>query len=408
MRYYRYSEDWISHLGGDFRTSLMERLRALPFAKLQKYPPPKLTGLPIGNEKRVFTRFLRGQSSQLEASALSSSYRSLLSPEEKVLYAAFRKNEFLSRDVWSGLIGADSIDDWIENKCLRANDRGELQCQFSVICLDGLVFAAEPLQDHGQSFEPHFLANGDVPGSDDVRPFYHTYIGLDSLRMIEVMNEMGLGTNGRYLDCGPGAGGLLLYFGRNASESVGIDINPRAVALAQFNADLNNVADCRTYVDDALALGEKHGKFDLVTWNLPFVFLPDEDEHKYVDAFGGELGIGICLQFIQTLPALLSETGTACLEGLAPITTDGANVLEARLRDMLGPQELDCEVRVAQICVAHTRELWHFHRQHGLSKFESVFLTLKRGSGKLSRVEAPLSQRMVDRVRERMYARKYR
>jgi methylase of polypeptide subunit release factors len=407
MRYYRYSEDWISHLDGEFRARLIGQLRALPFDRLRRYPPPKITGLPVGNETRILMRFLAGKSSQLDASALSGFYRSLMSRDDRSLYRAFRKNESLSEDEWATIIGHENIHEWVANKCLTADSRGGLQCQFSVVSLDGLILAAEWLQDHGKTWEPPFLVNGNAEPSEDTRPFFHTYIGLDSLRMIEIMNEMGLAANGRYLDCGPGSGGLLLYFGRGADEAVGVDINPRAAKLAQFNAELNAMDNCKTYVDDALAIAGKYGTFDLVTWNLPFVFLPNEDEHDYIDAFGGELGIGICLKFIETLPGLLTNTGRACLEALAPITQNGENVLEARLTNLLPRLRLDCELRVAQSSVAHTRELWHFHKAHGLSKFESVYLTLQHGSGKLRRVEAPFSQRLVDQIRERMYARKY-
>jgi hypothetical protein len=409
MRYYRYSEDWISHLTGDFRESLIEELRAFNFAKLQRYPPPKLTGLPFGNETRILARFLRGRSSQLDASALSIVYRSLLSEDERTLYKAFRRNDFLSTEEWSDPIGRENVDAWIENKCLRADANGKLQCQFTVVSVDGLVFANDPLIDQGEIWEPPCVVDKNGAGtSEDIKPFFHTYIGLDSLRMIEVMEQMELPRPKRYLDCGPGAGGLLLYFGRRADEAVGVDLNPRAAALAQFNAEFNNLSNCKTYADDALTVAGKYGQFDLVTWNLPFVFLPEEDEHNYIDAFGGDMGIELCLKFIRILPDLLTRHGVACLEALAPITDSGENVLETRLRELIGPLGLDCEVRVDQTTVAHTRDLWQFHRRHGLSKFESVYLTLRRGSGRLSRIEASLPRRLADRVRERLYTRKYK
>ncbi len=54
MRFYRVNEDWITHLTGDFRREILTTLRGLPLERLQKYPPPKIGGLPIGNESRVF------------------------------------------------------------------------------------------------------------------------------------------------------------------------------------------------------------------------------------------------------------------------------------------------------------------------------------------------------------------
>src|SRR5688572_14122819 len=238
MRYYRYSEDWVTHLEGEFRSALMETLRGLSLARLQKYPPPKVAGLPFGNETRVLSRFLRGKSSQLDASALSGIYRSLMSGELNFLYRAFRENEFLPRGEWKKILDDESIETWIDKKCLYPNKDGELRCEFSVIGLDDLVLVTDPLKDHGTLWEPDFIVeNGDAASGEEIRPFFHTYIGLDSLRMMEVMERDRLPERGRYLDCGPGSGGLLLYFGRRFDESVGIDINPRAVVLSQFNAE---------------------------------------------------------------------------------------------------------------------------------------------------------------------------
>ena len=407
MRYYRYSEDWVSYLEGDFRESLIAILRRLSFERLQKYPPPKLAGLPLGNEPRILSRFLRGRSSQLDASGFSGLYRSLMNEEQRLIYRAFRTNDFLTFDEWAAIITADNIPVWTSNKAIGAHANGKLRCQFSVVSLDGLVFAVEHMQDHGTVSEQQYVLDEPDDSSDDIQPFFHTYIGLDSLRMIEVMEKMTLPAAGRYLDCGPGSGSLLLYFGRRFDEAVGVDINPRAAVLAQFNADLNGLANVTVHADDALSLADKYGRFDLVSWNLPFIFMPEEDGDNYIDGFGGELGIGLCLKFIETLPGLLTENGMACVAAMAPIMQTGQNVLEARLNEMLGPIGLDCEVRVEQLSVAHTRELWHFHKSRGLSKFESVYLQLTHGSGRLTRIEAPFSRRAVDRLREKMYTRKF-
>ena len=103
----------------------------------------------------------------------------------------------------------------------------------------------------------------------------------------------------------------------------------------------------------------------------------------------------------------MTDKGVACVAALAPITNKGENVLEARLADMLGTVGLDCDVRVAQISVAHNQELWDFHRSYSLSKFESVYLRLSLGTGKLTRTEAPISRKVIDTVREKMYVRKF-
>lgn len=408
MRYYRYSEDWVTYLEGKFRSDLIETLRGLSLTRLQKYPPPKVAGLPFGNETRVLSRFLRGKSSQLDASALSGFYRSLMSSKANLLYRAFRANDFLPQHEWENILNPERIDEWVEKKCLVRDDRGKLRCEFSVIGLDDLLLATDPLKDHGTLWEPDFIVeNGDVPDGDEIRPFFHVYIGLDSLRMIEVMEAGRFPKQGRYLDCGPGSGGLLLYFGRRFDEAVGVDINARAAALSNFNAELNELPNVRAHWGDALKVADGHEPFDLISWNLPFVFMPEDGRDRFVDAFGGELGIGLCLDFVRTLPSIMTPNATAYVAAMAPITLNGDNVLEKRLSALLPEIGLDCDVQVAQVAVANNKELWDFHRSYGLGKFESVYLRFTRGQGKLSRTEASFSRSVIDSVRERLYTRKF-
>lgn len=408
MRLYRYKDDWVSYLESDIKDALIATIRGLSLERLQKFPPPKVEGLPFGNETRVLSRFLRGKSSQLDASAFSTFYRSLLTEELKQLYLAFRQNEYLPLESWLKLLGSETLNQWVEHKFLLKDSEGSLQCQFSAISIDGMVFLTDPLKDHGKLWEPFFIVDdASKNGTEDVRPFYHAYMGLDSLRMIEVMEAASIGSGRRYLDCGPGSGGLLLYFGRRFSEAVGIDISQRAATLSQFNAQLNGFDHIKAYCYNALELSGKYGRFDLVTWNLPFIFMPEEDGDRYIDAFGGELGIGLCLDFIKTLPSIMTDSGTACVAAMAPITEKNENVLEDRLKRMLGELKLDCHVRVSQVSVAHNKRLWDFHHGFGLAKFESVYLTLKSGNGNLTRDEAPFTRRLIDHIRERLYVRKF-
>lgn len=405
MRFYRINQDWITHLVGNFREEILETLRGLDLVRFQKYPPPKINGLPLGNETRVLSRFLKGRSSQLDASAFSGLYRSRLSREEKILYSAFRQNDVLSCDVWASIIGENNLNRWIENKCLREKNGG-LECQFSVVGLDGLVFAVDPMKDHGALWEPDFVSS--AARDPDSVPFFHTYIGQDSLQMIEAIESRVPRSGVRYLDCGPGSGGVLLYFARQFKEAIGIDINERAAKLAQFNADLNGLGNCKTYQGDALAFGDRYGKFDLITWNPPFIFMPEENQDDFIDGYGGgELGMGLCLKFIETLPDLLADGGIACVSPLAPILESGENVLETRLNELLPRLRMDCTLQVAQISLAHTRALWHFHRSNGIRKFESVYLYFTHGSGKLKRIEAGATRKIVDALREKLYERKF-
>ena len=410
MRFYRISDDWLTSLEGDFLAKFLELLKGLDLNRLQYYPPPKIGGLPFGNELRVLRRHFNGRGAQLDASALSRFYRLFASDKDALHYRAFRQNDKLSRDEWARIVGAGNVDEWVEKKFLRTTDDEQFICQFSVVGMDNLIFLIDPMNDHGNPVECVALEEGKYSKadiSDDIQPFYYAYMGLDSLQMIVNMKRYGLARGGRYLDCGPGAGGLLLYFAKYVDEAVGIDLNPRAVKLARINARLNDLWNVKTFQDDALDLGDRYGKFDLVSWNLPFLFLPDEEEDEALESFGGEMGIGICMRFLEQIPSLIRENGKACVAALAPCLNTGENVLEERLKPELSRLGLDCVFQVYQDTFAHTRDIWHFHQNAGIKKSEAVYLYLTHGTGKMHRVEAPAIRKAVDVLREKMYRRKF-
>jgi len=87
-------------------------------------------------------------------------------------------------------------------------------------------------------------------------------------------------TRGRLLDlgCGSGIQGLLLADRR--TEVVGIDVNPRAIAFARFNAGLNGRPRNRAELGDFLAGSPDRrfdGRFDTVVANPPFVLAPQHE-----------------------------------------------------------------------------------------------------------------------------------
>jgi methylase of polypeptide subunit release factors len=81
---------------------------------------------------------------------------------------------------------------------------------------------------------------------------------------------------GRALDLGTGCGALALLLSRHSGAVVASDRNPRAVALARFNAALNGVAGIDFREGDLF--GPVGGEaFDLIVCNPPFVIGPARD-----------------------------------------------------------------------------------------------------------------------------------
>ncbi|MEM7325663.1 MAG: methyltransferase, partial [Actinomycetota bacterium] len=85
-----------------------------------------------------------------------------------------------------------------------------------------------------------------------------------------VLDEAGPGD--RVLDMGTGGGSNALLAARTASDVIGVDINPAAVAAATANAVRNGLADrARSVVGDLFEPVD--GRFDLIIYDPPFRWL---------------------------------------------------------------------------------------------------------------------------------------
>ncbi|HEX6278098.1 MAG TPA: methyltransferase [Polyangiaceae bacterium] len=114
---------------------------------------------------------------------------------------------------------------------------------------------------------------------------------------------------GRALDLGCGAGTLALALSRRgAKRAVGVDLNPRAVELARFNARLNAL-DAEFVVGDGVE-PVRNETFDLVLSQPPFVGRPPEQEERTF-LFGGARGDELGLAFIGAVPNVLAPGGRA-------------------------------------------------------------------------------------------------
>ncbi|MBI5556316.1 MAG: methyltransferase [Deltaproteobacteria bacterium] len=107
------------------------------------------------------------------------------------------------------------------------------------------------------------------------------------------------------LDLGCGCGVHAFLAAPHSDRTVAVDINPRALRLAEFNAGLNNIAnlDCRqgNFFDPVA-----HEKFDLIISNPPFVISP---ETRFIYRDGGMEADSVCRQIVHEAPRLLNQGG---------------------------------------------------------------------------------------------------
>ena len=128
------------------------------------------------------------------------------------------------------------------------------------------------------------------------------YLGLDSVGLVNTAPRVDVES---HLDLCTGSGVQALVAASYSDFVIGVDLNPRAIRFARFNADLNEI----DHVDFRLGnLYEPvaNEKFDSITANPPFVPSPDESL-GFRD--GGRNGEAILSCIVQGASEKLRENG---------------------------------------------------------------------------------------------------
>ncbi|MDB4929003.1 MAG: Protein-N(5)-glutamine methyltransferase PrmC [Myxococcaceae bacterium] len=145
------------------------------------------------------------------------------------------------------------------------------------------------------------------------------------------------------LDVGCGAGTLALVAAdRGCPGAVGIDINPRAVEMARFNARLHGLS--AEFLAGDLFAPVAGRRFDLVVSQPPFVARPPAIGEA-VFLYGGEYGDEFAVSMIAQTPPMLTPSGRALILLDAPVRPEAA--LHLRLRAALGDAPVDVAVFAA-------------------------------------------------------------
>lgn len=166
----------------------------------------------------------------------------------------------------------------------------------------------------------------DVKGSTVVAavkllPYNELYVAFDLPRRLqEGMSDyvMGIGRSSITLanltvrrhsqdtiDLGTGCGIQALQAARHSDHVLAVDLNPRAVSLASFNAKLNGLHHMECVEGNLFGPAEGR-KFDLVMSNPPFVISP---ENQYIYRDGGMEGDELCRKIVREVPHYMKEGG---------------------------------------------------------------------------------------------------
>jgi SAM-dependent methyltransferase len=116
-----------------------------------------------------------------------------------------------------------------------------------------------------------------------------------------LLRLMTPGSGNRALDMGCGSGVLSLVLARSHESVLGVDVNPRAVALSRLNAALNGVANVEFVEGDMFAAVD--GGFARMVFNSP----TNEEGMEFVDLL--EAGEPILERFFSAAPGRLDPDG---------------------------------------------------------------------------------------------------
>ena len=175
---------------------------------------------------------------------------------------------------------------------LLVDREGGVSGGVDIFCSGGLLFAT----DHR-----YMIRADDRLDEDPVM-----YIGMDSHGLVQVAPRE-LCTSVLDLCCGSGVQGLVAS--RYARQVVAVDLNPRAIRFARFNAQLNGVANYRALLGNLYeAVADQ--RFDCILANPPFVPSP-EASLKFRD--GGASGENILRAIVEGSSEHLNPDGRLCI-----------------------------------------------------------------------------------------------
>jgi hypothetical protein len=193
------------------------------------------------------------------------------------------------------------------------------------------------------------------------------YVGQDSRHLASCIARRRIH---KTLDLCTGSGIQALLAAAHSDLVLAVDINPRAVRCAQFNAQASDVGNLQAVLGDLFEpVGEE--RFDLIIANPPFVSSP---MNTLGFREGGKSGEEIQKRIVEGLPRHLAPGGMAQM-----ITELGERKGEStvqRLREWLGDAPID--IHVLCLCY-HTIHAYAIGHANGLSYdefFNSVHLWL--------------------------------
>lgn len=237
--------------------------------------------------------------------------------------------------------------------------------------------------------ELRVVADWPIATSLDVEPVMGIAASTEAL--VQFMIRRPVETT---LDLGTGSGVLALLAARHAQRVTAIDLNPRAIALAQFNAMLNGATNVGTLLGDLFTPVENES-FDLIVCNPPFIIAPTVGR---MHSQTGKPADDFLRSIVQAAPRHLRPGGFCQLIGnwIQPMGGDwqrrlahwfqglgcDAWILHARTEDAA----TYAQARIRELASVHGDsarqfdELISYYQHSGIEAIVSGLITLRRST----------------------------
>lgn len=182
-----------------------------------------------------------------------------------------------------------SLEEWSEMGLVNVSGASVTAC-LQLRCYEGLVFSYDfPRRGHGGLPQDYVMG---------VSPSSLVLAGMTIRHK-----------NASTLDLGSGCGIQAILAGSHSERVVGVDCNPRAIALARFNARLNGISHL-DFREGDLFQPVQNETFDLIVSNPPFIISP-ENRHFFLNS--GLEGDEICRRIVRAAPRFLKDGGYCIL-----------------------------------------------------------------------------------------------
>jgi SAM-dependent methyltransferase len=259
------------------------------------------------------------------------------------------------REQWERLFDAPIVERLVAAGALTSSDGG-YRSRLRFVPIFGRVFVSD---------------------SPDQRVPMMVWLGKDTMYLLNAMRERLQGMRfGRGLEVGSGTGLLTIALSDYCDQAIGVDINPRAVALGEINRGINEVDNVEFRLSDVFnAVPEP---LDLVIGNVPFVYVPPEMRATSVHSYGGDdYGVDLQLRVLGELDQKLTLNGMGLFLCCSPVV-HGVDILPDRIRTHL--QSLGLHFEFQPLFNKNTPNLLEFHESSGIQYTWAYIVTVRRAS----------------------------